>query len=106
MGAKVILDDKQIGIVTDQFLRYTFQITPGFHHLSLVFETAIDCDGRWMSCTGGWDWAPYTNTAQDGIPTFSKGIWKSVYLAQIASVAAAITHVVPQIKYAGDYPVE
>jgi beta-galactosidase/beta-glucuronidase len=49
------------------------------------------------------DWAPYTNTKQDGIPTFTKGIWKSVSLVQVG--AAAITDVVPQIIYAGEYPV-
>jgi hypothetical protein len=52
--------------------------------------------------TGGWDWAPYSTTSQDGINTFSKGIWKSVYVAEV--VGAAIMHVVPQIKYAGAYP--
>ena len=52
-----------------------------------------------MSCTGGWDWAPYSQTSQGGANTFSKGIWKSVYLATVGT--AAITHVVPQIKYLG-----
>ena len=55
-----------------------------------------------MSCTGGWDWAPYSQTSQGGANTFSKGIWKSVYLATVGT--AAITHVVPQIKYLGQYP--
>jgi beta-mannosidase len=47
-------------------------------------------------------WAPYTNTKQDGIPTFTKGIWKSVSIVEVGS--AAITDVVPQITYAGAYP--
>ena len=51
------------------------------------------------SCTGGWDWAPYSTTSQGGAATFSKGIWKSVYVAEVA--AAAITHIVPQIFYKG-----
>ena len=69
----------------------------------MVFDRDIDCGGRWMACTGGWDWAPYTNTAQRGIPTFTRGVWKSVSLVQVASIA--ITDVVPQISYAGGYPV-
>lgn len=106
MGARVLVDGKPLINITDQFLRYSGIVPAGRHQLSLVFDPSIDCAGRWMSCTGGWDWAPYTNTFQDGIPTFSKGIWKSVYVAQVASGGAAIMHVVPQIKYAGEYPVE
>ena len=54
----------------------------------------------------------YTKTTLDfhapprqGLPTFSKGIWKSVSIVQVAARSAAITHVVPQITYAGEYPV-
>ncbi len=43
-----------------------------------------------------------SGTRQGGENTFSKGIWKSVWLVTIGS--AAITHVVPQIKYLGEYP--
>ena len=43
-----------------------------------------------------------SNTQQDGINTFSKGIWKSVYIAEVGEVA--ITHVVPQIFYSGAFP--
>ena len=106
MGADIILDGKTIGNTTDQFLRYIFPVTLSStqapHTLEVVFDPKIDCGGRWMSCTGGWDWAPYTNTKQDGIPTFTKGIWKSVSLVQVG--AAAITDMVPQITYAGEYP--
>ena len=62
-------------------------------------------NSRPRACTGGWDWAPYSNSEQGGAQTFSFGIWKSVYLARIAQkTGAAITHVVPQIFYAGPYP--
>ena len=44
-----------------------------------------------------------TSSLQDGIPTFSKGIWKSVSVVTVGS--AAITAVVPQIFYSGEYPV-
>lgn len=46
----------------------------------------------------------YSNTAQGGSPTFTKGIWKSVSLVQVAPGSVAITDVVPQISYAGEYP--
>ena len=40
-------------------------------------------DGRFMACSGGWDWAPYCDTTdgEGGPNTFSKGIWKSVFIA-------------------------
>ena len=45
-----------------QFLRYEFALTAehlsleadATQSLSVAFITAIDCGGRWMSCTGGW----------------------------------------------------
>ena len=43
-----------------------------------------------------------SGTKLGGQKTFSKGIWKSVWLVTVGS--AAITHVVPQIKYLGDFP--
>ena len=50
-------------------------------------------DGRFMACTGGWDWAPYsyTSTNSSGATTgpantLSKGIWKSVYTTDIPRV--------------------
>ena len=36
----------------------------GAHELTVAFDTSIDCGGRWMACTGGWDWAPYSYTKQ------------------------------------------
>lgn len=54
-----------------------------------------------------WDWAPYSDTKQAGAPgtaaTFTKGLWKSVYLVGVR--AAAITHIVPHTFYQGAYPV-
>jgi len=114
MGSRIYLDGELLGNTTDQFLRYSFEMPSsgikrnkenGKHKLEVIFDPAIDCGGRWMACTGGWDWAPYTNTAQDKIPTFTKGIWKSVYVVDVGAVA--ITDMVPQISYAGkDYPTE
>ena len=107
MGATIKLNGKTIGTATDQFLRYEFPLTAGMlqagdNELAVTFDNSIFCDGRWMACTGGWDWAPYSTTEQEGINTFSKGIWKSVYVVEVSS--AALTHVVPQVHYLGDYP--
>ena len=69
----------------DQFVRYVFDVAhdPSIstHTLTVMFDPSIDVGGRFMSCTGGWDWAPYSHTFQDGAHTFSKGIWKSVCVA-------------------------
>jgi beta-galactosidase/beta-glucuronidase len=128
MGASISVDGNQIGTADDQFLRYVFPLagmSAGKHTLQVSFKESIDCGGRWMSCTGGWvsefrrvfstwsyvlnfselnhqDWAPYTTTEQGGAATFSKGIWKNVYITTVE--AAAIVHVVPQIFYTGAYP--
>ena len=110
MGANVKLNGKVVGQTTDQFLRYEFPLDGtllkagvGANTLTVEFDPSIDCQGRWMACTGGWDWAPYTNTKSvDGKATFSKGIWRSVYIAEVTAVA--IKHVVPQITYLGEYP--
>ena len=53
------------------------------------------------------DWAPYAAGYQKtstGSTTFSKGMWKSVYLAAVPTGGAAITHVVPLTYYNGAYP--
>jgi hypothetical protein len=62
MGARVLVDGKLLGNITDQFLRYKFPLdkaaaddAPRTSTLSVVFDPKIDCGGRWMSCTGGWD---------------------------------------------------
>jgi hypothetical protein len=50
------------------------------------------------------DWAPYSDTTSAGATTFSKGIWKSVYIVGVARASAAITHVAPRVFYKGAYP--
>ena len=32
--------------------------------LQVIFDPSIDVKGRFMSCTGGWDWAPYSHDSQ------------------------------------------
>jgi beta-mannosidase len=116
MGARVSLNGFLLGIVDDQFLRYRFPIpnallrwsakndTGKTNVLTVAFDKSIRCHGRWMACTGGWDWAPYSHTVQEGATTFSKGIWKSVYIATVDKGSAAISHVVPHVFYKGAYP--
>jgi hypothetical protein len=111
MGADIKVNGVLLGTAADQFLRYSFTLNTSVlgvtnkHTLELVFDPTISCGGRWMACTGGWDWAPYSNSEQGNAHTFSYGIWKSVYLARVAGhTGAAIAHVVPQIFYSGTYP--
>ena len=124
MGARITLNDVPLGIATDQFLRYTYDVghllkSTG-NVLSLRFEQSIDTGGRFMTCTGGYDWAPWSTTwkvspsVQATIPsgwfgggaqaTFSFGIWKSVYITTVRTVA--ITTVGVETFYKGEYPVE
>lgn len=110
MAADVYVNGVYLGFSNDQFLRKVFDVTNVVrainNTLTIVFSTTQDprnLEGRWMGCTGGWDWAYYTNTAtSQGTRSFSKGIWKSVYLAGVTSTA--ITSIVPHVYYNGTYP--
>ena len=56
-------------------------------------------DTQRVASPAGWDWAPYTTTYLEDTWFFSKGLWKSVYLATSTS-GVFVTHVTPQIAYA------
>lgn len=63
MGAEIFLNGQSLGVVADQFLRYNFSVqnllvTSGNNTLQVTFPAhyAIDTAGRFMACTGGWDW--------------------------------------------------
>eukprot|EP01060_Flectonema_neradi_P008387 TRINITY_DN159_c8_g1_i1.p1 TRINITY_DN159_c8_g1~~TRINITY_DN159_c8_g1_i1.p1 ORF type:complete len:941 (+),score=169.32 TRINITY_DN159_c8_g1_i1:61-2823(+) len=106
MSASISVNGKKVGQALDQFLRYEFvidNVKVGDNTIEVKFDGG-ELDGRWMACTGGWDWAPYTQTFNQGALTFSYGIWKSVYV--VAMGPAVLTHVTPQTYYLGDYPVE
>lgn len=112
MGARVVLNGVQLGNVSDQHRRYVYPVSKllrGVNQVSVLFDNTIDMsDGRFMSCSGGWDWAPYSNLRdpQSGLPTFTKGVWKSVYVVGVESTVAAITALVPLVKYTGsDWPI-
>ena len=109
MGARIYIDGVEAGNATDQFRRYAFPVPPAAaggtdleHTVRVAFDPRISVGGRFMGCSGGWDWAPYTNTYNDGALTFSSGIWKSVYVVDVAPVA--IVHVVPSVFYRGPDP--
>ena len=75
MGARVQLNGVVVGLASNQFRRYLFHLTaeallrgalqPGGnrrHELEIVFDPSISTNGRFMACSGGWDWAPYVRS--------------------------------------------
>eukprot|EP01079_Euglenida_sp_SAG-EU17-18_P009525 gene9525-250_t len=108
MGAVVSLNGADLGTATNQFLRYAFHLdTAQLRQTNLLrvrFPLGLSTGGRFMACSGGWDWAPYSNTFEGKAHTFSKGIWKRAYLVTVAQGAAAVTHVVPLVFYSGVPP--
>jgi beta-mannosidase len=117
MGASIFLDDYFLGNITDQFLRYTFQLNNFLHvfqssklftarklrtyKLTISFPPDLITYGRFQACSGGWDWAPYTRTGDAyGSRTFTFGIWKPIYIIEQSQLS--IYHVVPKIFYLGD----
>ena len=79
-------------------------LQPGPQQLSVVFDPSLPTYGLFSMCTGGWDWAPYSETVSvDKFPTFSRGIWKSVYLLDVPWLA--VTHTVLHTEYRGQFPI-
>jgi beta-mannosidase len=121
MGAVVAVNGVTIGTVQDQFLRYILTIDDSVlqlssspssssssswknglrqHELTMTFDpgTSIHLHGRFMACSGGWDWAPYAQQVDgDGISMFTFGIIQPVYLVGVRH--QYITDVVPKIYY-------
>ncbi|CAK9039686.1 unnamed protein product [Durusdinium trenchii] len=110
MGANIKVNGKLLGTATSQFVRYSFDLDGLLqegdlaNRVEVTFDHSIKVGGRFMASSGGWDWAPYTNTAQEGAATFTYGIWKHVYLLYTPSASASILHVVPKVFYQGSYP--
>lgn len=110
MGAAIYVNGFNIGNVTDQFLRYIFPISTHVlnkgktQSLSVIFDPSIDTHGRFMACSGGWDWAPYSLAGEMSLHSrrvFSFGINKPIYIAEVYNVS--ILHVVPKVYYLGSY---
>lgn len=109
MGAHVFLNGKILSDVPNQFLRYSFDVTTlllssANNTLSIVFpqivnnSTGINTEGRFMACSGGWDWSPYGNHYDEkGRRLQSRGIWKHVYLTVWAPVV--VHSVVPVVSH-------
>ena len=110
MGSAVSLNGRDLGNTTNQHLRYTFEIgallaTNGENTLEISFIRDIPNSGRFMACSGGWDWAPYSRMRDvEGNPMLTRGIWKSVYLAAMSTNAAAIESLTPTILFKGEFP--
>ena len=67
MGADIYLNGAYLGTSTDQFLRLTYDVTARLNPsgagnvLNVTLRPTRDSsnsDGRFMGCSGGWDWAP------------------------------------------------
>ena len=122
MGATIVLNGVVLGNTTDQFVRYTFSVAHallprpspaerarggggGANKLEVIFDRTIDTHGRFMAASGGWDWAPYSNLRSgQGHQMFTRGIWKSVYLAHVKAGSVALTSAAPHVHYVGRYP--
>lgn len=55
--------------------------------------------GRYMACSGGWDWAPFSPTFEGPDHTFSRGLVGSAFLLAIPHSSLAISDVVTLIRY-------
>lgn len=63
-GANVSVNGQFLGEVNDQFLRYTYELPASLlrgsgNVVAVTFSKSIGTDGRFMACTGGWDWASW-----------------------------------------------
>ena len=118
MGANILLNDVFVYQALVQFERVILSlrqlahnhttssaVRQGTNRLTVVFDPSL-LTQFYAMCTGGWDWAPLSNTTtSDGqAATYSRGIWKSVYL--IESPYLTLTDVSPLISYRGNYPVQ
>ena len=119
MAAGVTMNGVQLGSCVNEHRRYVFDATTALNRscatgdapcsnvLNVTFTRsstdALNDEGRYMACSGGWDWSQYSNTmTPGGLPTLSFGISRSVYLVPVAG--AALTAFTPLIYYTGDYP--
>ena len=68
MGGQIILNGHVLGNATNQFRRWVFPLagplgleleSNAINTLEVKFDDNIDTESRFMSCSGGWDWAPY-----------------------------------------------
>ena len=113
MGARLAWNGIPLGTVTDQFLRYIFplphhnnnsQLDHNNNELSVTFDPHLNTDGRFMGCSGGWDWAPYSRVGDGdrGSRVGTLGLVAPVYVVPVHEVY--IDAVVCRVYYMGNYP--
>ena len=110
MGARVYVDGTFLGTVKDQFLRYIFPLagklgTRAQHNVSVVFDQSIDTQGRFMACSGGWDWAPCVSLqAIYCLPYDICDLSMYSFTHSISSIGSPLDHVSvwPRQVYTGD----
>jgi beta-mannosidase len=97
MGAYVDLNGVRLGVIRNQFVRTIFRLparalarssgSGGTSSLTVTFDPAIDTRGRFMACSGGWDWAPYTQAVDNrGSRVFTFGITNPAYVVEADNV--------------------
>ena len=79
MGARVALNGKVLGNVTDQFLRYSYdvrhELAMGANNiLELVFDQDIFVNGRFMACSGVWLTHTHTHTHNHILPCLATSL--------------------------------
>lgn len=116
MVADITINNHYLGYTNDQFLRYTYEISNYLYTSPTVLNTLTvtfypskdprNNENRFMAATGSWDWTLIVNTTTStGATTFSKGIWKSIYLLSVLPNYPVITYVVPHTYYtSNNYP--
>lgn len=115
MAADVSWNGRTLARSTSQFVRAVLPVgpPPGGHtvagaedEVSVAFlPSALELSrGRFMACSGGWDWAPYSPTYEGPDHTFSRGIVGSAYLLALRAHSLALTDVVPLVRLRGPSP--
>jgi len=115
MAADVFLNGAPLsgaGVV-DQHLRYEFEVGAllarggASNNLTISFPDprgdARNDEGRFMACSGGWDWSQYSNVSTPGgLPFLSFGVWKDVYVVPVRRLA--LRALVAQVFYGAGAP--
>ena len=115
MGANITLNGVLLTVSRHQFLRLELSlrslirdanltVQAGDNELQVVFDPDIDEYGQFMQCSGGWDWAPVSQsyTRHSKLAAYTRGIWKSVYLLDVDWLA--ITQMTAHVTYDGPFP--
>ena len=115
MGANIMLNGVLLAVSRNQFLRQELslrsllnstelKVRAGDNELRVVFDPDIEEYGQFMQCSGGWDWAPVSQstTRHSKLAAYTRGIWKRVYLLDVDWLA--ITQMTAHVTYNGPFP--